>query len=100
MKPPVSAADGSPERRLTLFDTTCIIVGIVIGSSIFQSSPFIAYNVSRPSVDAYSVWVSVTEARRGLTMEEARNAAYMGTAGLSTTWFAAPDCSSRGRRAG
>lgn len=81
MKPPVSAADGSPERRLTLFDTTCIIVGIVIGSSIFQSSPFIAYNVSRPSVDAYSVWVSVTEARRGLTMEEARNAAYMGTAG-------------------
>ncbi len=35
----------SPTRQLTLFDTTCIIVGIIIGAGIFRSPPSIAANV-------------------------------------------------------
>ena len=31
-----------PRRRLTLFDTTCIIVGIIIGAGFFESPPLIA----------------------------------------------------------
>lgn len=31
-----------PVRKLTLFDSTCIIVGIIIGSGIFQTTPEIA----------------------------------------------------------
>ena len=32
----------SPRRELTLFDSTCIIVGIIIGAGIYRSSPEIA----------------------------------------------------------
>jgi amino acid transporter len=32
----------SPRRQLTLFDTTCIIVGIIIGAGFFESLPLIA----------------------------------------------------------
>jgi len=39
-------ADGSivtcPRRELTLFDSVCVIVGIIVGAGIYQSSPFIA----------------------------------------------------------
>jgi basic amino acid/polyamine antiporter, APA family len=31
-----------PRRELTLFDSTCIIVGIIVGSSIYLSGPMIA----------------------------------------------------------
>jgi amino acid transporter len=31
-----------PQRQLTLFDSTCIIVGIIIGAGIYRSSPTIA----------------------------------------------------------
>lgn len=40
---PVSAG---PKRQLGLFDATCIIVGIIIGSGIYKSTPLIASNVS------------------------------------------------------
>jgi len=33
---------GGPKRQLTLFDSTCIILGVIIGSSIFEMSPLIA----------------------------------------------------------
>ncbi len=36
---PPSAA---PRRQLTLFDSTCLIVGIIIGAGIYRSSPTIA----------------------------------------------------------
>jgi amino acid transporter len=32
----------TPRRQLTLFDTTCIIVGIIIGAGFFESPPLIA----------------------------------------------------------
>lgn len=43
---PVSAASSSsqpaPRRALTLFDSVCIIVGIILGAGFYQSSPEIA----------------------------------------------------------
>jgi APA family basic amino acid/polyamine antiporter len=38
-------AASAPERHLTLFDSTSIIVGIIIGSTIYVSTPLIARNV-------------------------------------------------------
>ncbi len=35
----------APKRQLTLFDSTCIIVGIIIGAGIYESTPLIAGNV-------------------------------------------------------
>lgn len=32
----------APKRQLTLLDSTCIIVGIVVGAGIYESTPFIA----------------------------------------------------------
>jgi len=46
---PVSFADGvssgTPRRELTLLDSTCIIVGIIIGAGIYRSSPDVAQSV-------------------------------------------------------
>lgn len=39
-----------PRRELTLFDTTSIIVGIIIGSGIYEAAPRIAGAVSSPAV--------------------------------------------------
>jgi basic amino acid/polyamine antiporter, APA family len=39
---PSNAAVAAPKRQLNLFDSTCIIVGIIIGAGIFASSPTIA----------------------------------------------------------
>lgn len=38
-----------PQRRLTLFDCVCIIVGIIIGAGIFETTPKIAGSVESPS---------------------------------------------------
>lgn len=38
----VDQAPASPRRQLTLFDTTSIIVGIIIGSSVYVTAPRIA----------------------------------------------------------
>jgi len=40
------APEAAPTRQLTLFDSTCIIVGIIIGAGIYESSPLIAQNVA------------------------------------------------------
>ncbi|MGO8752257.1 MAG: APC family permease [Thermoguttaceae bacterium] len=37
-----AAVASAPTRQLTLYDSTCIIVGIIIGVAIFRSSPVIA----------------------------------------------------------
>jgi len=51
-----TAASAAPKRQLTLFDSTCIIVGIIIGAGIYESSPLIASNV--PDVAALvGVWL-------------------------------------------
>jgi basic amino acid/polyamine antiporter, APA family len=39
---PFSPPSAAPRRQLTLFDSTCIIVGIIIGAGIFRSTPDVA----------------------------------------------------------
>lgn len=36
------AMQGTPQRELSLFDSTCIIVGIIIGAGVYQMAPDIA----------------------------------------------------------
>ena len=36
----------TPKRELSLFGSTCIIVGIIIGAGIYQMAPAIAKGVS------------------------------------------------------
>lgn len=51
-----AAAPAAPKRELGLFDSTCIIVGIIIGAGIYGSSPVIAGQV--PSVGwLFVVWI-------------------------------------------
>ncbi|HUY31170.1 MAG TPA: amino acid permease [Pirellulales bacterium] len=52
---PLDAA--SPQRRLTLFDTTSIIVGIIIGSGIYKTAPMIAGCVPTPTA-LLAVWLA------------------------------------------
>ncbi|MCR4415261.1 MAG: amino acid permease [Thermoguttaceae bacterium] len=51
-----SAPTSAPQRHLTLFDSTNIIVGIIIGSTIYEMTPLIAMNVSGPWL-LVGVWV-------------------------------------------
>jgi amino acid transporter len=45
-----------PRRQLTLFDSICIIAGIVIGAGIYETTPAIAGNVTNLT-QLMSVWV-------------------------------------------
>ena len=40
--PDAAEAPAAPKRELTLFDSTCIIVGIIIGAGIYRTTPDIA----------------------------------------------------------
>jgi basic amino acid/polyamine antiporter, APA family len=40
--PPGQPVTVAPKRVLTLFDSTCIIVGIILGAGIYQNAPMIA----------------------------------------------------------
>ncbi|MBC7855811.1 MAG: amino acid permease [Pirellulaceae bacterium] len=48
--------DAAPRQQLSLLDSTCIIVGIIIGASIYESSPFIAQNASAAAVNMVGQW--------------------------------------------
>lgn len=37
--------DAVPEKELTLFDSTCLIVGIIIGAGIYETAPTVASSV-------------------------------------------------------
>ena len=52
--PDIRASDppdrpAAPKRQLTLFDSTCIIVGIIIGAGIYETSPMIAGCAAGPA---------------------------------------------------
>src|SRR5262245_18913785 len=47
MPEPLATADRHPQPALSLLDTTAIIVGIIIGSGIYQSSPDVAAGAAR-----------------------------------------------------
>lgn len=38
-----------PKRELSLFDSTCIIVGVIVGAGIFETVPTVAGNVHTPT---------------------------------------------------
>ena len=44
------AKTSSPSRQLSLFDSTSIIVGIIIGAGIYETSPLVAANVGSPGM--------------------------------------------------
>ena len=48
--------EAAPRHQLSLLDSTCIIVGIIIGASIYESSPFIAFNASSAAVNMVAQW--------------------------------------------
>lgn len=45
---PKAVASAAPRRELSLFDSTCIIVGIIIGAFIYEMSPMIASCTGSP----------------------------------------------------
>ena len=68
----------APQRRLSLFDTTSIIVGIVIGASIYEASP----NIARWAAGDVMNWaVSHGWAQEGPRLE------LIGLAGLALVWI-------------
>jgi amino acid transporter len=50
---PVAAA---PRRQLSLFDSTCIIVGIIIGAGIYKASPLVASCMGSPAA-TLAIWL-------------------------------------------
>ncbi len=46
----------TPQRELSLFDSTCIIVGIIIGAGIYQMAPAIARGAESPW-GVMAIWV-------------------------------------------
>ncbi len=51
------ASSASPKRQLNLFDTTSIIVSIILGTGIYMTTPFIASLV--PSINwLFGVWIA------------------------------------------
>jgi amino acid transporter len=76
MSQPTDPAEAAPRQQLSLFDTTSIIVGIIIGSAIYQSSPDIAAGAG--------VWGSQVAARFGVAPEHSLLAA---TAAVVGVWL-------------
>ncbi len=46
----------APKRQLSLFDSVCIIVGIIIGAGIYETAPTVAGCMKGP-VGALAIWV-------------------------------------------
>jgi basic amino acid/polyamine antiporter, APA family len=42
--------EGAPRQELTLFDSTCIIVGIIIGAGIYETAPTVAQSLGSGSL--------------------------------------------------
>src|SRR3954462_6278414 len=53
----VAPAPAAPRRQLTLLDTTCIIVGIIIGAGFFETPPQIAAAAGGPLL-LMALWVA------------------------------------------
>lgn len=45
-----------PKKQLTVYDCVCVIVGIIIGAGIYETSPFIAFNVGS-AAGVYWIWI-------------------------------------------
>src|SRR5437773_6604317 len=54
-KPATGTSPGEPEAHLSLWDAVSIIIGIVIGATIFRSPPLIFGNVPTPGY-GLAIW--------------------------------------------
>lgn len=48
--------EAQPKRQLSLFDSCCIVVGIIIGAGIYETAPMVAASMSSPILTV-GVWV-------------------------------------------
>jgi len=48
---------GAPKQELTLFDSTCIIVGIIIGAGIYETAPTVAKSLGSGSL-VMLIWLA------------------------------------------
>ena len=53
---PTNSTVGRPKQQLTLFDALSIIIGIVIGAGIYETTPLIAKSLAQP-VWLIGIWV-------------------------------------------
>ncbi len=49
--------EGAPKQELTLFDSTCIIVGIIIGAGIYETAPTVAQGLGSGSL-VMLIWLA------------------------------------------
>jgi len=75
--PPAAAEANQPRRALSLVDSTSIIVGIIIGSGIYQSSPDIAAGSAR-----WGIWLAGNLGAAPAGYESA-----IGTAAIIGVWL-------------
>ncbi|MBI5664155.1 MAG: amino acid permease [Nitrospirae bacterium] len=47
----------APEKKLTLFDSTCIIVGIIIGAGIYETGPIVAASIGS-GAGVIGIWLA------------------------------------------
>ncbi len=57
VQPQESLAQTAPKRELSLFDSTCIIVGIIIGAGIYETAPLIAASMGS-SAGTMGIWLA------------------------------------------
>ncbi|HVW38469.1 MAG TPA: amino acid permease, partial [Pirellulales bacterium] len=55
--PDSPSSSAAPQQRLTLFDSTAIIIGIIIGSGVYKTAPLIASCVPGP-LAVLGVWLA------------------------------------------
>ena len=48
--------DGAPKRELTLFDSVSLIVGIIVGAGIYETSPLVASSVGSAGA-VWAIWL-------------------------------------------
>src|SRR5881227_2976519 len=53
---PAASATGGPRSALSLIDCTSIMVGIIIGSTIYESSPDIATGAGHWAAESAKAW--------------------------------------------
>lgn len=49
--------NAAPEKKLSLFDSTCIIVGIIIGAGIYETGPLVAASMGS-GTGVISIWLA------------------------------------------
>lgn len=78
-----SAVAGKPRPQLSLLDATCIMVGIIIGASIYESSPIIARGAANGTL-GFAAWLQGSQA----AALPASSRELLATLGVVAVWIA------------